>query len=353
MRDEVSSLRASVVLAFILVVGGYLRWLPLDGVSFGSLVVGDTLEYQRLALFFLDTDLSPPGNRFPGFAFLLAGLFYAMPFSHDAIQIVASLSFGIATIALTYVLAAGLGSRSIGLTVAALVAAQSQMVHNSHRGLTEELFLVLFLSLLIMYRHARTQQVLDWRWYSALGVLGGAMALVRPDSAYAVVPIFLTCMWREKHHGWHHAVKTLPVVVLPFALPALSQSWMEGLGIQNMNMRAGRGILWMEFMIGRMPYEYMFYKETHVRDWLFGHHTLAQLAVLGVKSSVRNLLALGEALWGPSAWHWRVLSPSSARTVIGSSPSRCPWPSCHNGAWSACGPKLTWDATTFEWCPCC
>jgi hypothetical protein len=73
---------------------------------------------------------------------------------------------------------------------------------------------------------------------------------------------------------------------------------MEARGIQAYGARAGRAYLQMEFMLGRMPYEYGFYIETSLKEWLFDHHSLGGLVTMIFKSSVRTALALGERLWG-------------------------------------------------------
>ncbi len=38
-------------LALILLLGSYLRWLPLNGLSLDGVIAGDALEYQLLAEF--------------------------------------------------------------------------------------------------------------------------------------------------------------------------------------------------------------------------------------------------------------------------------------------------------------
>jgi tetratricopeptide (TPR) repeat protein len=188
-----------------------------------------------------------------------------------------------------------------------LVALHPDMTNNAHLGLTEELFLVLFLTLLTIFLYSEGLQRITWWQYSLIGGLGGVMAMVRPDSAYAVIPMFLATVWKERHNGVHRIAMTLPVILLPFALPILCQWWMEGLGLQNMGMRMGRSILWMEFMFGRMPYQYMFYRETSLSDWMFGHHTFGHLISIGIKSSVRNFLVLGESTGGQVAFSVAIL----------------------------------------------
>lgn len=282
----------------MLVLAAALRSAPLVDTDPSTLVAGDTLEYQQLAMFFADPEGStPPGNRFPGYPLFLLLLFTVLPWNPDVIQLSATVALSTAAVGLVFLLAARLAGRLTGLCVALLAAIQPDLVHNAHRGLSEELFVVGFLTMALLYLRALEASARSWRVHVTVGVVAGAVALIRPDAAYAAFPMATVCLWRGYRLGWPARLRTLPLLVLPILLPSMAQSWMESLGIQNMEMRAGRGILWIEFMLGRMPYSYMFYKETHVRDWLFQYHDLTELFVLGLKSSVRNALAMGEGLW--------------------------------------------------------
>ena len=204
-------------------------------------------------------------------------------------------------VTLTYVLAAAVLGRGIGVGVAALAAVQPGLVDNAHRGLSDELFLTSLLLLLIAFLRIKPSSEIGWGPYGLLGLVGGVAALVRPDGAYVFLPIFVMFVWRERRQGLSKLARTLPVLVIPLALPFFSGMWTETLGFQSMNLRLGRVILWMEFMVGRMPFSYCLYKETHVNEWLLAYHTFGELVTLGLKSSIRNLLALGEAIWGQAA----------------------------------------------------
>ncbi len=288
------------LLVLILLVGLWLRLLPIEDRTPAQITAGgDSREYIQLAEFFLDTDQVAPGNRFPGYSFLLMGLFTVLPFSHEVISVSTSLALSIVSLGLLWLLASRIAGSWAGFVVTALAAVQPEMVQSAHRGLSEELFLVTFLVLLSLYWILRERETISWQMYGGLALLGGWMSLIRPDSAYAIIPLAAMLFWREKARGLLPALaRILPILVLPFLLPKLSQAWMVGLGVQDLDMRVGRAGLWMEFMIGRMPYKYMFYKETSMQEWIFGHHSFGELAVIGIKSSVRNLLALGQAVWG-------------------------------------------------------
>ena len=52
-----------------------------------------------------------------------------------------------------------------------------------------------------------------------------ARAVARPDGAHVFIPIFLTFVWRDRRLGLIKLVRTLPVLVIPVALPAISGMW--------------------------------------------------------------------------------------------------------------------------------
>ena len=290
-------------LGLVLLVGLWLRVVPIvDRTAAQIIVGGDAREYIQLAEFFLDTELAPPGNRFPGYSFLLVGLFTVLPFSHEAISVATCIVLGVAVIALMWVLASRVLGPRLALLVAALVALHPGLAHNAHRGLSEELFLVLFLSVLLLYLSLISRTSATWYECAGLIALSGCMSLVRPDAAYAMIPIAGMLLWREKNAGLLTALmKTIPIVVLPFLLPKISQVWMMGLGIEDLDLRIGRSGLWMEFMIGKMPYHYTFYKLTTTAQWFLDHHSIGDLGLIAVKSVVRNYLVLGNEVWGQIA----------------------------------------------------
>jgi len=126
---------------------------------------------------------------------------------------------------------------------------------------------------------------------------------VRPDAAYVSIVLFVPLLLSERRRsGLGSALSmTLPILLLPLLLPRIGEYWMVGLGIQELDLRAGRMFTWMEFLLGHMPWGYMFNTEIHVSDWLIRFHTIADLAWIGTMSSLRTILALGEAIWGQLA----------------------------------------------------
>ena len=294
-----------VAFAAILTLGVYLRVAPIAGTTPEQIITGgDAREYIQLAEFFLDPDLVPPGNKFPGYSFLLVALFVVMPFSHEAISVATCLVLSVVSLGMSWLLAKRVVGSRAGLIVTALVATHPGIVHNAHRGLSEELFLVLFLTILLLYLVLRDRASVPLTAYAVLAGLGGYMSVVRPDAAYAMIPIAGMLLWGEKSRTGRLVpalAKVAPILILPFLLPKLSQAWMMSLGVQDLDLRVGRAGVWMEFMIGRMPYQYMFYKERTTAEWFLGHHTYFELVVIAVKSVVRNLLALGKQVGGQVA----------------------------------------------------
>ncbi len=280
-------------------------WLRLDELASlypGAIQLGgDSLEYLQFTSFLLGEWQGVPPNRFPGLPLLLAPLFRLFA-SHpkEAVQVWTVLLLGMLELVMLHRLARHVAGTWPALAVLAMAAVHPDITHNAVRGLAEEGFMVLFLALILMTLRVSRAEPVGPRHYLVMGLLAGWMALTRSDGAYVAVPIFAAVAWiefRRSGISWTVAA-TVPVLLLPFALPAFAQSAMEAQGIQAYGARAGRAYLQMEFMLGRMPYEYAFYKETSLSQWLFDHHTLGGLITMIFKSSVRTALALGERLWG-------------------------------------------------------
>ena len=280
-------------------------WLRLDELA--SLypdaiqLGGDSLEYLLFTNFLLGEFKGVPPNRFPGMPLLLAPLFWLLSsYPKEFVQVWTVLLLGMAELALLYRLARHLVGRWPAIVVLAMASVQPDIVSNAARGLAEEGFMVLFLIFIIMYLRIRRTDSVGPAFYLLMGIVAGWMALTRSDGAYVAVPVFATvaCLQVRRSGVSWALVATVPILLLPFALPALAQSAMEARGIEAYGARAGRAYLQMEFMLGRMPYEYGLYKETTLKQWLFDHHSLGGLVTMICKSSVRTALALGERLWG-------------------------------------------------------
>jgi tetratricopeptide (TPR) repeat protein len=298
-----------VLLGVVIACGLWLRVAPLEEKAPSEVIGGDSREYIQQAEFFLDMETVAPGNRFPGYSFFLTGLFAALPYSHEAISVYTSLTLSVIGLGLLWVFVSLLATPEIALVVTGLAALHPGLAQNAHRGLSEELFLVTFFCVLLAYHALLGRKALSWLAAASLGLLGGWMALIRADSAYAMLPVAGMFLWRfwSPERRTASLFKVLPIAILPFLLPKLCQIWMISVGFQDFGARAGRAGLWAEFMLGRMPYQYMFYKETWLSEWLFDYHTFGELAVVGIKSSVRNFLALGESSGGQLAFFVAIL----------------------------------------------
>jgi tetratricopeptide (TPR) repeat protein len=242
-----------------------------------------------------------PTEQIPRVPLLLAPLFQLLwVYPKESVQVWTVFILGIAELVLLYRLARHLVGRWPAIVVLAMAAVQPDIVANAARGLAEEGFMVLFFIFILMYLRTRRADSVGPAFYLLMGIVAGWMTLTRSDGAYVAVPVFAIVAWLEfRRSGVSWAlVATVPILLLPFALPALAQSAMEARGIQAYGARAGRAYLQMEFMLGRMPYEYGFYIETSLKEWLFDHHSLGGLVTMIFKSSVRTALALGERLWG-------------------------------------------------------
>ncbi len=288
------------LLVVILVVGMWSRLAPLMQTTSAQIIKGDSREYIALAEFLMDPQHAPlSGNRYAGYPLLLVPLFTLLPFSHEAIAVGTSMTMSFAALALLWLLATRVVGSTGALVVVALAAVHPGLAHSAHRGVTEEPFLAVFLAFLLLFVRIREVEKVSWPPCLGLALLGGCMAAIRPDSAFATIPAFVVLLWRGRSGGLAASIlRALPVVVVPFLVPKLLEAMMVNLGVETYDSRAGRSGLWMEFMIGRMPYGYMFYKETSMQEWFLGHHTWGELFAIGIKSSVRNLLALGEGVWG-------------------------------------------------------
>lgn len=293
---------AGRALIVILLVGFVLRVLPLLERTPLEIIGGDSREYIQLAEFLLDSDRSPPGNRFPGFSLLLAGLFLLLPFAPETISIATCLVASIVFLVLLHALVRRLAGATLALLVTLMAALHPTIVDNAHRGLSEEFFLVTFVGVLLFYWRLRDTRTLPAIDVAGLLAVSAVMSITRPDAAY-VMPLLAASLW------WIHRAAPraqtlallLPVAIVPMVLPKLSQMWLVNLGIEPLDLRVGRAGLWMEFMLGRMPNQYMFYTQTTISEWIFGYHTHLELVTIACKSILRQGLSLGESIGGQLA----------------------------------------------------
>jgi hypothetical protein len=168
----------------------------------------------------------------------LADLFAILPFDHDTIQIASSLGLGVLVVGLTYVLASAVLDRQTGLVVTALAGPpRAGRLRTSRyvRGVVPHISAA-------TVDTVPSHQVVKRDWVgivlTLLSMSAGAVA--RPDGAHVFIPIFLTFVWRDRRLGLIKLVRTLPVLVIPVALPAISGMWTDAHGIQDTRRVCGR-----------------------------------------------------------------------------------------------------------------
>ena len=284
-----------------MLLGGYLRITAFQEFYPDKVTIaGDALEYQWYVSHILRPLPVPPPDRMPGLPLLLLPAFATMPGSYDDIQAWTTTLLSVALIAAIFQLAAVRVGRAYGLLVALLVAVNPVLVHNAARGLTEELFLLCMTGALLLYSRIMDGSKRTNRAYVLLGVCGGALALTRYDSALALIPLFLAAVaasWRDGR--WQERVlRILPLGLLPFLFLAASRWYAEVQGFQNIVWRTGNRFFWQEFLRGHMPYQYMFYAEITMKDWLLDYHSLWDLVHMGLMGTVHTIIALGEIVGG-------------------------------------------------------
>ena len=293
--------RVSILLVAIMLFGGYLRIIELQDMHPEKVTLaGDAIEYQWYVSHILKPLPVPPPDRMPGLPLLLVPAFAMLPGSYDAIQAWTTMFLSVALIAAMFQLAVVRVGREYALLVALLVAVNPVLVHNAARGLTEELFLLCMTAALLLYSRIMDGSSRTNLTYALLGVCGGALALTRYDSAPALLPLFLAAAavsWRDGR--WQErAWRILPLGLLPFLFLAASRWYAEAQGFQNIVWRTGNRFFWQEFLRGRLPYNYMFYAEITMKDWLLDYHSLWDLTHMVLMGTVHTVISVGEVLGG-------------------------------------------------------
>lgn len=294
---------SAMLLVAALLLGGYLRVGALiDEHPEQITLAGDAREYQ----WYVDHILSPkpvaPPDRMPGLPLLLLPAFYALPGTHDAIQAWVTTVLSTVLIAAIYWLAVAHVGRAYGLLVAIALALNPVLIHNGPRGLTEELFLLCMTAALIVYGRIADGSNRSVVTYGLLGISAGAVALTRYDSALALVPLAVAAViaiWKSV--GWQgRLVRIVPLTLLPVLLVAVSRMYAQAQGFQNIVWRTGNRFFWQEFLRGRMPYEYMFYAEITMKDWLLDYHSLWDLTHMVLMGTIHTVVSMGEIMGGQS-----------------------------------------------------
>ncbi len=235
-----------------------------------------------------------------GWPVLMSLSFGLLPFGHDAIQIWLTMSLSMIVIALSFWLTFRLAGPIPALVAAGVIGFNQTIIQSSVLGLTEELYVVFLLSLLLVYSRLRQDEGGSWKAYLLMAGCSGWMTVTRMDASLVIIPLFLVCLKREVEKG-----KGLPGVGRGFLLisfPAILlilSGWYQYVNdMPSIYWRAGRAIFFQEFFRGHVPWDYMFYTEMSMGDWFFDHHTFPQAVNMVLMSSIRTILALGEAVGG-------------------------------------------------------
>ena len=181
-----------------------------------------------------------------------------------------------------------------------LIAVNSTMASNSARGTTEELYAVGLLIVILLFLRLRKRiQASHWE-YAVLGTSLGCLILIRQDGILLIAPIFVACFVKERiEKGSLSALLDSGLLVAIPLLTIAMCGWYQDLyEIKSSFWRGARSYFWFDFFRGRMPWEYMFYAKINLFDWWFGYHTFAEMLWIGIKSTVRTVMAIGQSLWG-------------------------------------------------------
>ena len=283
----------------VLVAAALLRVHAVVDLYPGEISIGgDALEYCQNAEHILrPAPVSPPG-RMPGFPLLLAALFRALPFPHAAVQVWTAALLSTLVVGLAMRLALLLAGRRVSLMCGALVAGSHLLIANGALGLSEELAVALTAGALVIHVSGESGDRPAWHGL-ALGLVSGALVATRTDAALAVVPVLAATAltdardWRAGR-AWYWLL-----VIAPIALCALgAQQFSASSGATSPYWRHGRSLFFMEYLRGRVPYDYMFYYRIGILDWLLDHRSAWGAIAMVARSSARVVLGLGEALGG-------------------------------------------------------
>lgn len=180
--------RSLAILILIVVAALALRigfWIAVVG--FDTTGWGDEPDYHRIAAGiaagkgFLSPEGEPTARRPPLYPILLAGLYAVTGPNPDAAR-AANVALGCVIVLLVYSLAARLFSKAVGLLAAALAAVNPSLIYLSALIMTENLYVVLLLLLLLcLAGEYRASRAAAGRWIAG-GALAGLSYLARPTS---------------------------------------------------------------------------------------------------------------------------------------------------------------------------
>jgi len=173
------ALLALLAMALVLRVG-----FLVGAVGSDAPLRGDEVDYQHhaadlaLGKGFVSNDGQPSAARPPLLPLLLGGL-YRIFGVHVAVGRALEIALGVLIVGLTYLLAARFFSRRVALVAAGLAALNPYLIFISSYILTENLYMVLLLALLLVLERAR-RRLFDLGDMAVAGVLLGLVSLTRP-----------------------------------------------------------------------------------------------------------------------------------------------------------------------------
>lgn len=191
-RRSRAVLVAIVLLAIVLRIGFWIAVVGFDTTGWG-----DEPDYHRIAAGiatgkgFVSTEGEPTARRPPLYPMLLGGL-YAVTGPDPDVGRALSVALGAVIVALVYALGSKLFSKTVGLLAAALAAANPSLIYLSALIMTENLYVVLLLALLLLLAEEyRSERASVSRW-TAAGLLAGLSYLARPTSLLFVLVVAAT-----------------------------------------------------------------------------------------------------------------------------------------------------------------
>jgi hypothetical protein len=205
-----------LVVAFVLRLGLVLAW--------SGPLAGDAADYHRLASGlaegrgYVDTRGAPTAWRPPLYPLFLAGVYRTLGDGPRAVGFVQAV-VGTATVGAVGALAASVLGSTAGLIAAALVAVDVAQLSLTARRLSEGLFTLLLVLLLLAALRVRARLVegrSPWGWAVAVGLLGTLGTLTR--GLFVGFPLLLAAALaldaRGRGHGaWRRAVAAALVVL--------------------------------------------------------------------------------------------------------------------------------------------
>lgn len=162
-------------------------------------------------------DRGPSALRAPGYPYFLGGL-YAVSSDSVAVGRLANAALGALAVLLLYLIAKRIWGRRIGLMAAALMAVFPPLVMLSRELLSEPLFIVLELGMVLCVLEFR--RLRELRWAALGGLLFGLAALTRNPGPALAIPLIVGLWILRPRLSWRAAA--VPALALLCAVLAVA-----------------------------------------------------------------------------------------------------------------------------------